>query len=126
MGTHRAVTLEREAEVPVRRSVVRLDHERHGCEIRMKLKIGDRIRIIGIPKGQMFKETREVFRKLAARKQPLRICEIDEYGQPWYRCRLRILRSPGQANRCKWEEHSLAIMEGDDNWIKVKPRKAKN
>jgi hypothetical protein len=84
------------------------------------LKVGDRIRITGIP-GEgvpgyvLLPETKRVYKKLIARGRPVRIYEIDEYGAPWYSCRFR--RKNGQ-----WEFHILAVFDGDRNWVKVNSR----
>lgn len=86
-----------------------------------ELRIGDRIRIIdvpgkGIPNYTIHPETVRVYKKLVKRNRSLRICEIDEYGQPWYHCRFR--NRMGQI-----EYHSLNIMTDDTNWVPVKKRK---
>jgi hypothetical protein len=84
------------------------------------LKVGDRIRIIGIP-GEgvpgyfIHADTKYVFRKLVARGTPVRIYEIDAYGTPWYQCRFRIKNG-------KMETHWLAVCPGETNWKMVKRR----
>lgn len=85
-----------------------------------RLRVGDGIRIVRMPwdasaPGYFFApETRRLYKKLIARGRPLRVYEIDEYGQPWIRCRFR--RKDG-----RWEHHLLAIK--DDNWVRVKHRR---
>jgi hypothetical protein len=85
------------------------------------LKTGDRIQITGmagegVPGYFILPETVRVFKKLAAaRKRSVRICEIDEYGNPWYRCRFKKRNG-------KWEEHSLAVFDSDGNWRLVQRR----
>jgi len=80
------------------------------------LTVGDRIRIIGIPETDyLHQDTMRVFKKLIARKRSVRIDRIDEYGSPWYTCRFR--KKSGQ-----WEWHTLAICDGENNWVKVRKR----
>src|SRR5262249_6145299 len=86
-----------------------------------KLTVGDRIRIIGvpgvgIPDYTIQPETKRAYRKLLSRSTSLRICEIDESGQPWFRFRFK--RKDGT-----WEHHSMCIMADDDNWVQVKHRR---
>lgn len=81
------------------------------------LKTGDRIRIVGIP-GEgipgyyLHADTRRVYKKLVARKRPVRICEVDEYGVPWFQCRFKRKNNT-------WEHHRLAVYEGETNWNKI-------
>jgi hypothetical protein len=85
-----------------------------------QLRVGDRIRIIGIP-GEgvpnyyLHRDTKRVFKMLIARGRSVRISEIDEYGLPWYTCRFRTRSG-------RWEWHYLAVCDLDNNWVKVKPR----
>lgn len=85
------------------------------------LKIGDRVLITQVPVGvgkpnyHIDPDTLRVFKKLVKRKRSVIIREIDEYGQPWYKCRFKKLNG-------KFEWHSLAIAADDNNWIKVKNR----
>jgi hypothetical protein len=85
-----------------------------------QLKIGDRIRIIGVPGDcipdyYIHPDTVRIFKKLIARKRSLRIRSIDEHGQPWYECKFK--------NRDgTWEWHSLAVGEGENNWVPVTRR----
>lgn len=82
------------------------------------LKVGDRIKIIGIP-GEGFPgyfihaDTKRVYKKLIARGRSVRICRIDEYGSPWYQCRFRMKNG-------RWEQHSLTVASFDNNWVFVK------
>ena len=86
------------------------------------LKIGDRIRITGIP-GEgipgyvIHRDTVRVYKQLMARGRSVRIREIDEYGSPWYFCRFRTRNG-------EWEYHSLAVYESDTNWVQVRGRTA--
>ncbi len=85
------------------------------------LRVGDRIRIVGIP-GEgvpgyyLHRDTRRVFKKLVARRRPVRIAWIDEYGSPWYRYRFRTKGG-------RWESHHLAVLEGETNWVLVRRRR---
>ncbi len=85
-----------------------------------ELRVGDRIRITGVP-GEgipgygIQPETVRVYKKLLARNRPVRIYEINEYGQPWFQCKFK--RRNGI-----WEEHTLAIFDDDTNWVPVKKR----
>jgi hypothetical protein len=86
-----------------------------------ELKIGDRIKIIGVPGDGVpgyviLQETVRVYKKLVVRNRPVRIREIDEFGAPWYICRFK--KRDGT-----WEEHWLAVFATDNNWILVKRRK---
>ena len=83
------------------------------------LRVGDRIRIVRMPSDfsqpgfYASRGTRRLYKRLIARRSPLRICEIDEWDLPWIRCRFR-------RNYDSWEHHSLAII--DDSWVRVKSR----
>jgi hypothetical protein len=84
------------------------------------LKVGDRIRIIGVPgegdpSYKLLTETKRVFKKLVARARSVRIFQIDEYGSPWYACRFKMKNG-------QWEHHWLAVYDREDNWVLVKPR----
>jgi hypothetical protein len=65
------------------------------------------------PGVSFFPETRRLYRKLIARKRPVRVFQIDEYRLPWISCRFRLPSG-------RWEHHWLAI--NDDSWVQVKPR----
>jgi len=82
----------------------------------MNLEIGDEIKILSIPGNVVHRDTRRAYRYLVKRKRPVKIYEIDEYGHPWYEFRMRNPRG-------KLETHFMNIMEGDDNWRKIKKRK---
>src|SRR5438552_4184044 len=87
------------------------------------LRIGDRIRIIGIPGAgvagyYLHADTKRAFDKLIARRRSVRIDRIDEYGSPWYTCRFRT-----KAGR--WEWHLFAVCNLDNNWVSVKSRQTK-
>jgi hypothetical protein len=85
-----------------------------------ELRVGDRIRFVGMPPewdapGFYVPEcTRRLVRRLIARRRPLRVYEVGEWGSPWVRCQFR-LRSG------RWEYHWLAIREG--GWVRVKRRR---
>ena len=89
------------------------------------LKVGDKIRIVAIPgfdengkkiKGYtIYGETITAYKKLIARKRPVRIYEIDEWGNPWFQFRFK--------ERDEWHTHIMAIFKEDDNWVRVKTRK---
>ena len=88
-----------------------------------ELRVGDRIRIVGIPgKGDpnyfILPETKRVYKMLMARKRSVRIFEIDEYGSPWYMCKFK--KADGT-----WDWHYLGVFDGDDNWIPVIQRRTK-
>jgi hypothetical protein len=83
-----------------------------------ELKVGDRIRIVGLPRNypvDLNPDTKRVLRKLISRRRPVTIDEIDEHA-PWYSCRFRMKNG-------KLEDHSLAVCDGDDNWVLVKRRR---
>lgn len=86
-----------------------------------ELKVGDRIRILKIP-GEgianytLHRDTKRVYKKLIARGKSVRICRIDEFGSPWYRCRFRTKDG-------EWERHWLAVCDWDNNWVVVKHRR---
>jgi hypothetical protein len=87
------------------------------------LKVGDRIRIIGmpgvgVPDYYLHRDTRRTFRMLVARRRPVRIAWIDEFGSPWYTCRFRT-----KGGAC--ERHDLAVCDLDNNWVLVKPHRKK-
>jgi hypothetical protein len=60
----------------------------------------------------MHRDTRRLFRRLITRRRSLRICEIDDDGLPWIRCRF--------FHRGRWEHHALTIIE--NCWTRVKAR----
>lgn len=76
--------------------------------------MNDRIRFVRVPPNEP-PETVRLFQKLIARKRSVRVCEIDEFGNPWIACRFRRKNNT-------WEYHSLAIMEGE-SWVKVRKKK---
>jgi hypothetical protein len=86
----------------------------------MRLKVGDTVRIVGIPgtgipNYYLHRDTRRAFRALIARGRPVRICRIAEDGLPWFNFRLK------QTNGTI-EYHSMCITPDDDNWVMVKHR----
>jgi hypothetical protein len=92
--------------------------------VRMKahwreLKVGDRIRIVRLPTDwtrpgyYVHRDTRSAYKKLIARRRPVRVCEIDAWGLPFVRFRFRRKDST-------WEHHWLAV--NDDSWVRVKHR----
>jgi hypothetical protein len=88
-------------------------------ELWRRLRVGERIRLTEIPPEflqegyTIHQETMRVYKKLLARKRPLRIWMIDEYGHPWIQCRFR--RKNGT-----WEWHTLAF--NHDGYVRVQPR----
>ena len=57
--------------------------------------------------------TRRQYKKLIARRRPVRVFEIDEYGGPWIHCQFRDKNG-------NWEYHVLCV--DDDSWVAVKKR----
>jgi hypothetical protein len=87
----------------------------------VKLKVGDSVRIvgipgIGIPNYYLHRDTRRAYRTLIARGRPVRISKIREDGLPWFNFRLK------QKNGTV-EYHSMCITPDDDNWVMVKHRR---
>ena len=85
------------------------------------LRVGDRIRIIAVPKGDQihFKEsgdndTIRVLRRLAKKRCVRTIRFIDSSGVPWIEYRFR--NSHG-----KIDEHGLAIWD-NESWVRVNSR----
>ena len=83
---------------------------------RLKLKIGDKIRLLSVPKGDVAQREREIKEgieqpggttntiELIITQQPIvEIDTIDEYGQPWFTV---TIWGNGQS-----QQHTLAIME---------------
>ena len=87
-----------------------------------ELKVGDKIRITGPPVdgngNPYYPPEVPLFKKLAARRWPFRICEIDVWGVPWYHFRLKTKKGT-------WVHHFIGVFGDDNNWVKVKPRKKK-
>jgi hypothetical protein len=87
------------------------------------LRVGDRVRIVGIPgvgvpNYVLMPETKRVYKKLILRGAPVRIYEIDEFGGPWCACRFKTKDG-------KWEHHHLAVFDDDNNWVPVIARRAR-
>ncbi len=84
-----------------------------------KLCVGDRVRFVHMPtefnqRGYLVhSDTRRVYRRLIARRRPVRVFKLDAWKLPWIRCRFR--RKDG-----RWKYHSLAI--NHNGWVLVKPR----
>ena len=86
----------------------------------MELKTGDKIRIVAVPgEGDpayyIAKETARTYKKIIARRRPVRIANVDPDGIAWYTVRFR--RKDGT-----WEWHWLSVYPEDTNWVPVKPR----
>jgi hypothetical protein len=87
-----------------------------------QLRVGDRVRLTSIPAEflregyYIHRDTIRVYKKLLARRRPLRVSVVDEYGSPWIECRFR--RKNG-----RWEYHSLSI--NHDGLARVMPRQIK-
>jgi hypothetical protein len=83
------------------------------------LKLGDRIHIVRLPPEwkapgyHVPRSTRDLYRRLMARKRPLVINEIDELGLPWIQCRFR-----DRGGRMVY--HFLVIDDGC--WVRVRAR----
>jgi hypothetical protein len=88
---------------------------------RTKLKIGDRIRLLHVPQGDLEQRERELrdrteaagwtadtIERIIAQDPVVSISSIDEYGLPWFEYEFRSASG-------KIEHHSLAIME-DESW----------
>ena len=82
-----------------------------------KLKVGDKIRFVGIPdewenhEWNVADESREFMKILVKRNCPSRIYEIDEFGHPWIKARIR------EKNSYQWHTWSITEHSG---WILVK------
>ncbi len=83
------------------------------------LRVGDRIRLVAMPSefaqsGYLLPPcTRRVYERLIARRRPVRIYRIDEWGLPWVRCNFR--EEDGRRGY-----HSLAF--NHDGWERVRRR----
>lgn len=88
---------------------------------RTQLKIGDRIRLLRVPQGDLEQRERELregtedagwtadtIERIIAQYPVVTISSIDEYGYPWFEYELKS--ASGEI-----EYHSLAIME-DESW----------
>jgi hypothetical protein len=84
-----------------------------------ELRIGDRIRLVAMPTEfaqagyLLYPCTRRVYERLIARRRPVRVCRIDDWGIPWIRCQFRL--KDGRRGY-----HSLAF--NHDGWVRVRPR----
>lgn len=87
---------------------------------RKALRIGDKIRLLHVPQGDLDQRDREIregreaagwtadtIERIIRNDPVVTIARIDEYGQPWFDYELQ-----GADGR---EEHTLAIME-DESW----------
>jgi len=89
----------------------------------MQLRVGDFVRLVEfppeflLPNRGIHRSTRQVYKRLLARRRPLRVYEIDETNLPWIRCQFR--RKNGF-----WEYHYLAINHG--GIVRVKHRRKRN
>ena len=86
----------------------------------VKLKVGDSVRIVGIPGTDiadyyLHRDTKRAYKTLIARGRPVRICRIAEDGLPWFN--FRIKRKNGTV-----EYHSMCITPNDNNWVMVEHR----
>ena len=88
---------------------------------RTKLKIGDKIRVLKVPKYDLAQREREIaegvedagwtantIELILAQNPVVTISMIDEYGQAWFEYQLKT--ADGQS-----EQHSIAIID-DDSW----------
>ena len=84
------------------------------------LRVGTKIKIRKVPAGDLRSEKREkkkglkdagwtaeVIRAIIKENKPVKIEEIDEYGNPWFRARIK--------RNGRTEEHYLAVME-TESW----------
>src|SRR5262245_8078056 len=83
------------------------------------LRVGDSVRLVHLPREYepahtLHPDTRQLYKRLLARRRSVRVHKIDELGLPWIACRFK--RSNGQ-----WEYHYLLIGT-ESGWAKVKPR----
>lgn len=82
-----------------------------------QLRVGDKVRIVrfpsdwGEPGWHVDPSTRELYGKLIARRRPVRVFLVDEFGQPWIQ---------GRASEAPGHWWTLAI--ADDSWIRVRQR----
>jgi hypothetical protein len=86
----------------------------------VKLKVGDSVRILGIPgtgipNYYLHRDTKRAYKTLIARGRPVRISKIREDGFPWFN--FRIKQKYGTV-----EYHSMCIAPDDNNWVMVKHR----
>ena len=88
---------------------------------RTRLKIGDRVRLLRVPQGDLDQRERELrdgeegagwtadtIERIIAQGPVVTISWIDEHGYPWFEYKLK---SAGG----RIEHHSLAIMD-DESW----------
>jgi hypothetical protein len=86
-----------------------------------KLRVGDRIRLLTVPKADLDQRERELregaemagwtadtLERIISIDPIVEISEVDEFGSPWFEYRL-----PNDAGEI--EEHAIAIME-DESW----------
>lgn len=91
-----------------------------GKEAWRNLRVGDRVRIVRLPSDprrpnwQFHSDTRKFYKWLIQRRRSVRVYWIDEYGQPWIRCRRTFPNG-------HWIWSMLAIR--DDSWVRVRPRR---
>lgn len=85
------------------------------------LQVGERVRIVRLPtvwKTAQYKVSRtmrDVYRRLIARRRPVRIDEIDMRGLPWIRCQFK--------DRSGQMEYHFLVLD-DGSWVRVVPRKS--
>jgi hypothetical protein len=85
------------------------------------LKIGDRIRLLGVPAADLRQRdeeiaigskdagyTADIIARIVAQTPIVTITQIDEFGQPWYDADVRL-------DDGTLEDHSLAVCH-DDAW----------
>jgi hypothetical protein len=83
------------------------------------LRVGDRVRIVRLPtpqycgRGYLTGYVREDYHRLIRAARSHRVCEIDEWGIPWFWTRITSGRRSGY-----W----LCIDLADDSWVRVKSR----
>jgi hypothetical protein len=83
------------------------------------LKVGDIVRLVEVPKFyrvgyNIHRDTMWVYRQILARKRPMRICMIDDWGLPYVHCRFRLKNG-------RWRDDWLGLDK--EGWALVKRRR---
>ena len=86
-----------------------------------RLKVGDRIRLLAVPKADLEQRTRELregieaaghtadtLERIIAQDPVVTVNFVDEYGLPWFEYELKL-------DSGELEYHSIAVMD-DDSW----------
>lgn len=81
---------------------------KRGDELWRKLRVGDCVRLVEYPREFLapgygiHRDTVRLYRRLLARRRPLRVYKVDAWGCPWIRCRFQLRDG-------RWEHHHLMI-----------------